>query len=120
MSAVLTPNPSITPKRLSPVEYVAGLPIEDQEAILFYLVKEIVRENGEFGWIPFDAPDGHLGSFLPAKGEQELFERRGPKLTAEERDEFQQRVRNPGKSLTTEELMAALREAEPAEGHTPE
>jgi len=118
MSAVLdVPARPVAEKRPTPVEYVAGLPVQDQEAILFYLVKEMVRENGECGWIPVAAPDGHLGSFLPAKAEQERFERHVPKLTPEENAELRRRAKNPDEYtwLTTEELLAALREADPVE-----
>ena len=122
MSAVLeSAPPAQTQKRLTPVEYVSRLTGDDQEAIFFYLVRELIRENGEYGWIPIATDTEHFGSFLPAKGERELFERRGPKLTEEERAELQRRMDNPDQCqwLTTEELLAELDAADPIPPPTP-
>jgi hypothetical protein len=112
--AELPTRTSPVPPRPSPVEYVGGLPVEDQEAILFFLVRELVAANGETGWIPVTAPDGHLGSFLPAKAEQERFDRLGPTLTPEERAEMRRRIDHPGRCVSFEEMLQTLREDGPA------
>ena len=44
--------PTQTPKRLTPVEYVGRLPVEDQEATFFYLVRELIRDSAPAEMIP--------------------------------------------------------------------
>ena len=122
MSAVLeSAPPTQTQKRPTPVEYVSRLTGDDQEAIFFYLVRELIRDSAPAEMIPLADGAEQLGYLLTVQGAQAQFERYGPKLTAEDRAELQRRLDNPDQCewLTTEELLAALREADPLEVAAP-
>ena len=118
MSSVLE-SPPTTQKRLTPVEYVAALPLEDQEDILIHLVKLLRKENEGAAVIPLDTADEHLGYFLTRDGMQAYFDAYGPKLTAEDRAELQRDMKESTGSVTTEELKAWLREEVAAPAATP-
>lgn len=112
MSAVL--EPTAAPTTPNAVEYVRALSPDDQEAIFVYLLKELIRMNGGEGLIPLETENGEpMGYYVPPKVAAEEFEKRGPKLTAEQRAEIQRRIDNPGKTFSFEEMKEWLREEEP-------
>lgn len=92
------------------VEYVRSLSPDDQEAVLTFLLKELIRINGGEGLIPFSFESEQLGYYVPPKAAEYLFEKYGPKLTPEREVEIQRVIDNPGKTFTLEELMASIRE----------
>ena len=111
MSAVLeAAPPTQAQKRLTPVQYVDALPMEDQEDILIHLLKLLRKENDGAAVIPVETADEKLGYFLTPDGMQAYFDAYGPKLTAEQDAELQRRIENPdgSKWLTVEEMLAAL------------
>ncbi len=119
MSAVMEAAPP-TRQRLSPVDCIDEMTPDEKEDLLVLLLKELIRENSDLGWIPITTATEHLGSFLPAKGERELFEQRGPKLSTTDRADLQRVLDNPGPTLTFEEMLQALREDDPVGGSPPE
>ncbi len=79
------------------VEYARGLPPEDQEAVLLFLLKELIRINGGTGLIPFEAENGEsMGYYVPPAAERWLFETHGPKITPEREAELAERLDEPG------------------------
>jgi len=63
-----------TRQRLSPADCVDEMTPDEKEDLLVLPLEELIRENSDLGWIPITAATQHLGRFLPAKGERELFE----------------------------------------------
>lgn len=121
MSAVLeSAPPTHTAKRLTPVEYVGRLTGDDQEAIFFYLVRELIRDSAPAGMIPLADGAEQLGYLLTVQGAQAQFERYGPKLTAEDLAGLQHRIDNPGRLFSLDELLEELRKADPVEVRPPE
>ena len=109
MSAVLeAAPPTQAQKRLTPVQYVDALPMEDQEDILIHLLKLLRKENDGAAVIPVETADEKLGYFLTPDGMQAYFDAYGPKLSAEDRQELRHRMANPGRWLTTGQLLAEL------------
>ncbi len=111
MSAVLeAAPPTQAQKRLTPVQYVDALPMEDQEDILIHLLKLLRKENDGAAVIPVETADEKLGYFLTPDGMQAYFDAYGPKLTAEDRGRIQTDMTHSTGSVTTEELMDWLRQ----------
>jgi hypothetical protein len=104
----------VPPMSTPAVEYVRELPPEEQEAVLLFLLKELIRINGGEGLIPFSFAGEQMGYYVPPKAAEHLFERAGPKLTAERDAEIQRVIDNPGKTFTLEEVLASVREEDAA------
>lgn len=114
-AAPATANGTPHPPAVSPVEYVRGLPPEDQEDVLFFLVRELIAVNGGEGLIPINTHEGEwLGYYVPPKAAAARAALYGPKLTPEREAELAERQRNPGEWLSEEELLEWLKTAEPA------
>jgi hypothetical protein len=99
----------------NPVEYVRELPPEDQEAVLMFLLKELIRINGGNGLIPFETEDGQsMGYYTPPAAAAYLFEKYGPKLTPEREAEIAERIARNEPGIPIEQLIEELRREEEA------
>lgn len=96
------------------VEYVRELPPDDQEAVLMFLLKELIRLNGGNGLIPFSFASEQMGYYVPQKAAEHLYEQSAPKLTPEREAEIQRVIDHPGKTFTLEEVLASVREEDAA------
>ena len=95
------------------VEYVRTLPLEDQEAVLVFLLKELIRIYGGTGLIPFSFEGEQLGYYVPPKAADWLFEKYGPTLTPEREAELAERIARDEPGIPVQEMIADLkREAE--------
>lgn len=116
MSAATTtptaPPTSTNGTHTSPVDYVRALPPEDKQAVLAMLLREVIELNGGGnGLIPFETSGGDwLGYYVPPKAAAWLAERDLPKLTPEREAEIARRIKNPGPTLTAEEVIVGLRD----------
>lgn len=78
MSTVLeAAPPTQAQKRLTPVQYVDALPIEDQEDIPIHLLKLLRKENDGAAVIPVETADEKLGYFITPDGMQAYFDADG-------------------------------------------
>lgn len=108
MSAVLeAAPPTQAQKRLTPVQYVDALPMEDQEDILIHLLKLLRKENDGAAVIPVETADEKLGYFLTPDGMQAYFDAYGPKLSEERWAVLEERVKH-GRCLSAAEARAEL------------
>jgi hypothetical protein len=91
------------------VEYVRALPPDDQEAVLQFLLTELIRINGGTGLIPFEADDGKsLGYYVPPAAAAELRERLIPPPSAEGDAQMAEALATPGRSVSFEEMKGWL------------
>lgn len=107
MSAVSTNGTAA--HTLTPVEYVRGLPVEDQEDILIFLIKEMIRVNGDNGLILVRTETEDLGYHVPPKAAAAIFEAYGPKFTPEQWAEFDERAKRVHEARPAAEVVAELR-----------
>jgi hypothetical protein len=100
-------NGSVT----SAVDYVRSLSDEDKGHVLIALLRELIAINGGGkGLIPIDTPEGEsLGYYVPPKAAAARFEMYGPKFTPEEQAELLERLKNPGPTLTADQVIADLK-----------
>jgi hypothetical protein len=96
------------------VEYVRELPPDDQEAVLRFLLKELIRINGGEGLIPFTFDGEPMGYYVPPKAAEFLFEKYGPKLTPEREAEIAERIARNEPGIPIEQLIEDLRREEEA------
>ena len=92
----------------TPVEAALALSDEDKSRVFCALLKELIALNGGGqGPIPIDSPDGEdLGYHVAPPAARAYFDAYGPKLSAEDRQELRHRMANPGRWLTTGQLLA--------------
>lgn len=110
MPAVMDPPARNTSAAVVPaVDYVRELPPEDQEAIFIYLLKELIRINGGNGLITIGTDREQLGYYVPPKAADFLFEKYGPRLTAEQEAEFAERIKRKDSAVPVEEVLADLK-----------
>ena len=91
--------------------FVATLPDDGKQCLLVALLEEAIALTGGNGLISVQTLDGKdLGYYVPPKAADARFELYGPKLTAEEVEEYARRVRNPGRVMSAKETVAELRQ----------
>jgi hypothetical protein len=111
MSDPTAPNASTNGSPVSAVDYVRSLSDDDKGHVLIALLRELIEVNGGGkGLISIDTPEGEsLGYYVPPKAAQARFEMYGPKLTPEDKAELARRRKNPGPTMSVQELIASLK-----------
>ncbi len=98
------------------VEYVRALSPDDQEAVLEFLLKELIRIYGGTGLIPFESGEGEsMGYYVPAAAAAELRQRFVPPASPEGELQMAEALATPGRSVSFEEMKGWL----PAAGVAP-
>lgn len=97
---------------VSAVKYVRSLSDDDKGHVLIALLCELIEvNNGGKNLIPIDTPEGEsLGYYVPPKAAQAEAEAAIPKLTPERRAELVRRRKNPGPTMSVQEMIASLKE----------
>ena len=114
MSTITASGPAIHLRnqeatRVSPVDYVRSLPLEDQEEIFVALLRDVIAFNGGKGLIPIETPDGDsLGYFVPPEAADARAEGYLPKFTPEEEAELARRHADPGPSIPIQDWIEEL------------
>lgn len=91
------------------VEYVRSLSPDDQEAVLLFLLKELIRINGGEGLIPFETEEGEsMGYYVPAAAAAELRRRFVPPTSPEGERQMAEALATPGRSVSFEEMKGWL------------
>ena len=91
-----------------PVEWVKSLPIEDREAALIELLKQIVANNGNMGRIDIQTEaHPYLGYFVPAGAERLVAQRELPAIDPEWEAELDRRSRE-SKGIPVRQVIAEL------------
>ena len=91
------------------VEYVRSLSPDDQEAVLLFLLKELIRIYGGNGLIPFAFESEQMGYYVPPKAADWLFEKYGPKLTPEREAELAERLKSIEDALPVAQVIEDLK-----------
>jgi len=90
--------------------FVGTLTDDAKQCLLVALLEDAIALTGGDGLISVQTHDGKsLGYYVPPKAADARFELYGPKLTAEELEEYARRIRNPGKALSAQEWVAELK-----------
>jgi hypothetical protein len=92
-----------------PVDYVRGLPVEDQEEILMFLLKEAIRVNGGSTIILMQSETEDLGYYVPPAAVNAHFEAFGPKFTPEEEAMLDERFSRLHEARPAREVIEELR-----------
>jgi hypothetical protein len=103
-------------------EFVRTLSDDDKGHVLIALLRELIEiHNDGKCLIPISTLEGEsLGYYVPPKAAEAEAAAVLPKLTAERRAELDRRLKNPGPTLTLQELLADLRAwADAAQTQTP-
>lgn len=114
MSATTTNGTAASPTpAVSPVEYIRGLSPEEQEEVLTFLLKEVVRIQGGTTTIVLRTGTEHLGYYLPPAAAEAHFRAHGPQLTPEDEAMLADRVKRLHEARPAAEVIADLnREAD--------
>jgi len=115
MNATIAPTtnplPAANGTPVSPVDYVKSLSPEDKHAVFVALLRELIEINGGGKClIPVETPEGEsLGYHVPPKAAAVQADAVLPKWTPEQDAEIARRLKNPGPTMTAQELIADIR-----------